>query len=107
MKCSCDSYSLFHFGCRCGAFEHENIGHVWFNGIIYCIGRTAEEAKIEVSEELSAYPDFTLQWIEGDGEGWRLIDDDEPLTLDFSAAKETKFARDWVKMYGSGFLAAA
>ena len=23
IKCTCDSYTLFHFGCKCGAFEKE------------------------------------------------------------------------------------
>ena len=46
MKCKCASRDLFNYGCKCGAFKFENSDHIWFNGTIYSIGKTAEEAEL-------------------------------------------------------------
>lgn len=107
MDCKCKAIELFATGCKCGAFKFEKSNHVWFNGIIYSIGKTADEAE-ELSEKyLTEFEDFDPEWVKGDG--WKIIPDEEPVSLiviEESEEEETRFAYEWVDYYGPGFLAA-
>jgi len=107
MGCSCKSVDLFNFGCKCGAFKFENSNHVWFNGVIYSIGKDADEAKKLAEDYLSDFQDYEPGWIIGNG--WKNIPDNMSFPLlieeDFDD-EETRLASEWAAFYGPGFLAA-
>ena len=105
MKCSCASRDLFNFGCKCGAFHFEISDHVWFNGSIYSIGKTADEAEQLSESYLKDFEDFSPDWLLGD---WQLISDVDPLPIicDDEDEPETMFAWEWVRYYGPGYLGA-
>ena len=108
MKCDCDSLELFRYGCLCGAFANEKIKHLWFNGKIYVIAKTEDQAVFLAEKELSSQSDFSPMWIVGDGSGWRQIKEDEPITLSFSdLSTDTKLAAEWLEFYSEGFLSSA
>jgi hypothetical protein len=81
--------------------------HVWFNGVIYSIAKTFEEAEQLAYECLHDLPDFDPEWLQGDNDGWELIEDDRALTLSFNEEdeEETLLASEWAKRFGPGFLA--
>lgn len=107
MICECDSFELFYFGCKCGAFQYENRNHLWFNGKIYVIAKTKQQAIDFTLRDLTSHPDFNIKWVEPDEEGWRQLPDDEIITFDFSdLTKETSTAGEWAEFYGPGYLAA-
>ena len=97
MICSCDSRSLFNFGCRCGAFQFEQNLHVWFNGLDYVIAKNDTEANWWLCTYLGK--DVSSQW--------ELVPDDQDLAISLdNGSEDTKQARDWTHIYGPGFLAS-
>lgn len=105
--CECDSFELFYFGCKCGAFQDENKNHLWFNGKIYVIAKTEIDAINFATKDLGSHPDFNVGWVDTDEQGWRKIPDEELLTFDFSdLTSETLTAKDWAENYNPGYLAA-
>jgi hypothetical protein len=109
MACNCTSNQLFRQGCNCGAFTFERSNHIWFNGVIYSIAKTEDEARRLSTSYLRDFEDFDSAWIDGDGNGWGLIPDDLPLPLlitEDQDTEETRLAYEWVEYYGPGFLAS-
>lgn len=105
MKCDCTVQTLFACGCKCGAIEFERIPHVWSNGVIYTVATNQDEA-IKLSQEyLSSLPDYSEEWIIG--EGWVYIPDDTEISLFMEEGSDDEAlypAREWIEAYGLGYL---
>lgn len=104
--CSCSNSDLLNYGCQCGGFASEEL-HIWFNGSIYMIARDANHASQLSKKELSSLPNFSADWVVGDGQGWRAFPDDEILTFGFMDSSQYALtAKNWTQMYTPGFLAS-
>lgn len=105
MKCGCTIQLLFSHGCKCGAIEFERALHVWSNGIIYTVATNQDEA-IKLSQEyLSSFPDYTEEWVVGDG--WTYISDDTEISLFMDEDTDDEMlypAKEWIEAYGLGYL---
>lgn len=98
--CKCSPSDLLNYGCQCGGFINESCG-VWFNGIVYVIAKNAQDAN------QFAFNDATnIQWLVGDGQGWRRLPDNELITFEFPDGKSSMTADGWTQIYGPGFLAS-
>jgi len=102
--CQCSSSDLFWYGCRCGSFRHEG-KRVFFNGKLYMIAHHIIEARDLALKETPEQENYETSWLQGDGNGWRGIPDDEILTLGFEGSQYSLHARDWAETYPPGFLA--
>lgn len=97
--CTCSSIDLLNFGCKCGHIETTN--SLWFNGTLYLIAKDQATASALALQEIS-----NLQWLVGDGQGWRKIPDDHILTFGFADKSAfTLTAADWAEFYTPGYLA--
>lgn len=105
--CSCSSLDLLNYGCRCGRFILEE-SHIWFNGFVYMIGKNMAQINQLAALEVPKLPNFHIAMLLGDAFGWRMVEDNEILTLTFSDLTQNSMsAKSWSEFYTPGFLAAA
>jgi len=98
--CKCPAIDLLNYGCKCGQIDEERCS-LWFNGTLYMIAKDQATASALALQEIS-----NLQWLVGDGQGWRKISDDHILTFGFADKSAfTLTAADWAEFYTPGYLA--